>query len=546
MGKIANAIDAVVGTVSPGSLVKRKQARLTLTAIEAKEKMLSDTIKSASTQRRQTAHWANRLISPREEGERWTRETLMARSAGEYRNNPIAKATVDRPTINIVGTGLNPQSEVDEDSLGISADEADEVQALSEQEWQLFSEHCDWNGMHTMSGLQELALKASFLSGDCFANTPYEMRPGDIYGTKVQLIDAARIVNPAFMSDTTNIRGGIQTNSTGMPVGIHVLEHFPGDYMGGLRRINNWSYLPIFSQAGNRRVCHIGNFDRIDQLRPLPLLTPILEPLYQLNRYKDAEIMAAVISACFTVFVKTTDATSKIRGLAVDEENDEAADYGADKDNEQAIGEGIMTYLMPNESVEFANPTRPSSLYDQFVLSIYKEIGAALNIPIEELLLFYQSSYSAARASIIQAYRYYLNRRKWFADQMLKPIWCIFFDEAVALGRIPVRNYADPARRMLYQAVSWVGTFRGHIDEERAVNAADKRVKAGFSFDGLETAQLLGVSARRVYKMRAKEVRLKTKHGLPITSDSALPVSDKPQPPTNIDKELNGEEDSDE
>ena len=37
----------------------------------------------------------------------------------------------------------------------------------------------------------------------------------------------------------------------------------------------------------------------------MPLLAPIIETLKQLGRYTDAELMAAVVSGMYTVFIET-------------------------------------------------------------------------------------------------------------------------------------------------------------------------------------------------------------------------------------------------
>jgi capsid protein len=53
-------------------------------------------------------------------------------------------------------------------------------------------------------------------------------------------------------------------------------------------------------------VVHFLNVDRIEQSRGIPALAPVIESLKQLDRYAEAELMAAVVSAFFTVFIKTT------------------------------------------------------------------------------------------------------------------------------------------------------------------------------------------------------------------------------------------------
>jgi capsid protein len=63
-------------------------------------------------------------------------------------------------------------------------------------------------------------------------------------------------------------------------------------------------------------VIHLLDVDRIAQTRGVPMLAPVIEALKQLDRYAEAELMAAVVSAFFTVFIKTDGDGSPVEGLA--------------------------------------------------------------------------------------------------------------------------------------------------------------------------------------------------------------------------------------
>ena len=91
-------------------------------------------------------------------------------------------------------------------------------------------------------------------------------------------------------------------------------------------------------------------------------------------------------------------------------------------------------------------------------------MAAALELPIDELLLRYNASYSAARAAMLQAWRFFMMRRWQLVQQLCTPIYRLWFDEAVARGRIPAVDYADPIRRAAYTNALWVGPARGSMD----------------------------------------------------------------------------------
>lgn len=52
-------------------------------------------------------------------------------------------------------------------------------------------------------------------------------------------------------------------------------------------------------------VLQVMDSERPDQYRGVPYLAQVIEPLLQLRRYTEAEIMAAVVQSFFTAFVKT-------------------------------------------------------------------------------------------------------------------------------------------------------------------------------------------------------------------------------------------------
>jgi len=66
---------------------------------------------------------------------------------------------------------------------------------------------------------------------------------------------------------------------------------------------------------------------------------------------------------------------------------------------------------------------------------------------MEVLIKHFTASYSAARASLLEAWKFYLNRRHWFAAGFCQPIFEAWFAEAVSLGRIPAPGFDMPDLR---------------------------------------------------------------------------------------------------
>jgi len=80
------------------------------------------------------------------------------------------------------------------------------------------------------------------------------------------------------------------------------------------------------------------------------------------------------------------------------------------------MGPGQINIMEPGEDVTFADPKRPASGFNTFLRAICEQVGAALEIPADLLLKSFNSSYSASRAALMEAWKAFRMRRKWFVS----------------------------------------------------------------------------------------------------------------------------------
>lgn len=452
--------------------------------------------------------------------------TMRARSRDAMRGNLIGRAALKRCQTNIVGTGLMCRPSVDADILGISADEADVLNSklrATFERWADDPSECDWERTLDFYGLQSLALLSAMASGDVLALTPQSVRAGGVSELKVQLIEADRVCNPHGNVDREDLIQGVQL-SDGVPVGYWVRNVHPGETAS--LQYPSWRFYDAFgAETGRRRVLHVWNEkERPGQVRGAPYLAPILEPLKQLDRYGGAELMAAVVSAMLTVFIeKDKDVYSN--------NTDAATPLGGDIDAQGhiALGNAAVVDLDVGEKASLVNPLRPNANFDPFFVSVAKQIGAALEIPLDELLLHYQSSYSAARAAMLQAWRFYTSRRWTLTQQFCVPLYGLLVDEEVASGRLTLPGYADPIRRRAYTRALWIGPARGAMDEYKEAQAAGERIRIGVSNEAMESAAMMGEDRADIYHQRKREVQQRRADGMPIQDGTALAAL--PEPP---------------
>lgn len=524
-----NWIDRAVQYVNPQAGWQRLQARY--------QSALASAYVGASRSSRRTKNWrtsggdADADILP-------DLQTLRERSRDLVRNVPIATGAINTKVTNIIGGGLRLHCRIDSDYLGLTDDEADAWETSTQREFRLWarSQDCSADRQANFYELQDLAFRSTLENGDVFALLPMIKRKRNPYSLAVKLIEADRVCNPDGKPDTVELAGGIARDKDGSPTHIHVIKGHPGNYK---TKHNVWQPIPIFgTQSGRRNVLHICRRIRIGQTRGVPDLAPVIETLKQMGRYTDAEIDAAVLSGMFTVFVQSEEGLNPL---------DDGGQGTAEADsNEIKMGGGAIVDLAPGEKVEFANPGRPNTAFDPFMMAILRQIGVALEIPMELLILHFTASYSASRAALEQAWKFFKARRTWIAEKFCNPIYEEFLTEAVELGRIDAPGFldGDPGIRAAYLECSWIGPAKGHIQPLQEIKAEAEAVALGSKTLDLVTAETTGEDWEQTHRQRAKEVRARRRDGLEEVA--AKPVEPAPDPDKIDDPEQDDQPDNQE
>lgn len=432
--------------------------------------------------------------------------TLRQRSRSLYMGAPLATSAINTYLSNVVGAGLMCHPKIDYEFLGLTRDEAKEWEAHAMREFALWTDekqNCDATGINDFHEMQGLALVSWLLNGDGIALI--DSKPANQfspYSLRVHLIESDRVTNPNttafsgltgqvwFDNDNGNrVYNGVEIDDNGGIVAYHVCNFYPNSFIP-TKQLRRWTRIPAFGEnTGMANILHIMKSDRPEQYRGVPLLAPVIESLKQLTRYIDAELVASVINGFFTAFITSNLPTGdNILGEAMEpEEKVDNTDYGYE------MGPGTINRLMPGENVEVADPKRPSQNFDGFVSSMAKYIGAAIEVPYELLLKSFNASYSASRASLLEAWKSFRMRRTWLARGFCQPVYELWLAEAVARGRIDAPGFFDdPVIRKAWTKAEWNGPSPGQLDPLKEVLASQLKVKNGFSSHERETIELNG------------------------------------------------------
>ncbi len=505
--------------VSLARSVEREKAKTEIARQQTMQKVFNQGYgdHGASRRKKSLTSW-NPVAGNAEEDIHQNLETLRPRARDLYMGGSLANGALKNLRTNIIGTGLRLKPSFDADFLRLDEIQSRQLRRQIDREFSLWAESkdCDAAGQHNFYELQQLAYLSWMMSGDAFVLLPILPRDHAVYDLRVRLLEADRCSTPSMQDGTIGgkIQSGVEVDADSMVVAYHFSDRHPGDYMALPMK---WQRVKaVGEKSGRRNVLHLMEAERPEQRRGVPILAPVIESLKQLERYTEAELMAAVISGMFTVFIETPTTDPDQFGMRPDSSSypNPTGEPLPHPTDDLRLGNGAVQFLEPGEKASFAEPGRPNAQFDPFVTSILRQVGASLEIPYELLLRHFTSSYSASRAALLEAWKMFRMRRAWMSADFCQPIYEEWFAEAVIKGRIDAPGiFDDPLLFKAYTKSEWHGPSQGHLDPVKEANAAVIRIDNGLSNRQRESAEL-GADYESNVQALAYEKRLREQYGL--------------------------------
>lgn len=529
-------LDRLVGWVDPVRGARRLQARMATT-------MLEGAWDGASKSSRRLAGWNAPVLSA-DAAIADDLPVLRDRSSELVRNNPLATGAIKTVVTRTIGTGLAMHPAINAKVLGLSDQAAEDWQDATKLRWSMWAERtwCDATRRLDFYSLQRLAVRSAFERGDAFALLPLLEIPGSPSPLAVMLVEADRIANPRGLRDTKDMVAGIRLNENGAPVACHVLREHPGALNGArLTLEGDWIDFEGVS-TGRRNVLQLVDPERIGQTRGVPYLAPVMAALKQLGRYTDAEIDAAVISAFFAVFIKhsTGEGVNPMES-AVDGMYPGTSDAPKGSAWDGRLTSGLAVDLPDGAEIESVAPGRPNPSFDPFVLAVLRQVGAALEIPFELLIKHFTSSYTAARAALLDFGLFVRRVRAWTEAQFCQPVYEEWLRIEVATGRIAAPGFfANPLVRHAWCGASWTGDAMGVLDPQRETAAIEKALELRLTTRSREAMLRDGTHWEETAEQLAREEATMTRLGIKPEPPIPAPAPNAPQPPRPGNNQVDG------
>lgn len=539
---MANWIDKTIAAISPAAGVRRLAARAALertTALtsptETRERISGPGgYRGGRSDRRATSNWPGRPRSAN--ADRGKATTLVGRSRDAAMNMPLATAAIDRRVTYTIGTGMMAIPQLDADRLGLTDDQAAELTAQIMRDYDRYMSSTDPDAERAATGYeqQEIVLRSRLETGDILGIRvmPTEIeQPGRLSSMAWKLIEGDRIVSPTGHTEGEKspkykavIVYGVEQDNFGAAQAYHVLRK-PQQNGNIGRTANDTVRVPAWGEKSPLpSSLLVMKKTRPEQARGIPILAPVLETLKQVSDLTDAELFAAVMGAMLAIVYKSPGAAALPEadygsGDIVQSDGPLPETLGPQQRSDYRLEAGTVLELDTDCEVDVKTPGRPNPAFDPFFQALAKQLAAALETPVEVLLLSFESSYTASKAALENFY--VLVRRE---QASLASHWCdahyrCWLWEQVARGRYPLigTDFFDNAEiRALWSEVRHQGDGKLSLDPAREAKAFEIYEAHGWATGEQITAMLFGGDYAANVSKRAGEHKAWLSAGLPV------------------------------
>lgn len=409
------------------------------------------------------------------------RNVTMTRVEDLYGNDGLAKSGVNSIATNVIGTGLTPQSVLPAQYLGLTDAEAKNISDQMEWLWAEWCGQAHYREQMSFEDLQMLGLRSLIRAGELVHMPVMEKRPGCRFDLRIQDIRPSRLRTPWDKQYEPLMHDGVELSASGVPVAYWIASPAPSTFsMGGIlddSALTSGNFCRIPAHVGHRRgLFHIFRSESEEQFRGTSCLAPAVKFFRHLNDSIDYELVAQVLAASFPVFVGLENGPQALPGY-VQEEGE-----GEEKRYYQDIPPGSILYGNKGEKPEVLESKRPSANFLNFCDLVLRILASSLEIPYEVLTKdFSKTTYSSARAALLEAWRVYEVYRAFFVRHYCQPIWTMVQEEAWLRGYLQLPKGAPDfyAAMPYWCSTRWIGPARGYIDPTKEIEANITAIEAG-------------------------------------------------------------------
>ena len=401
---------------------------------------------------------------------------LRDRSREMVRNNPYAKQAKRTTQVNVVGSGIKLQSQVQQ-VRGRKPSEA--INRLIEEKWHLWTraQHCDVAGRHSFQMMEWLATGALPESGEALFRVIRRPFGGSRVPLALEMIESD-VLDEEYQGPTltklNEWRMGVEINEWGRPVRYAFLTRHPGDYwfQNAPQKGDKHVFLPAAD------VIHLFIPERPQQNRGVPWFHSVMADAHQLQGYEEAAVIRARAGASVMGFVTSPEGELD----------------GDDVEADRRISEfepGMWKYLEPGQNVSVPNISSPDQQYEMFVKNKVRRFASGFGCSYETLSRdFSETNYSSSRLSLLEDREHWKVIQSYLIENFHNRVFREWLDLAVLAGELPFDDY--DARPERYDTPRWMARGWDWVDPLKEAKAYRQMEQAGYMTKAQIVAKLGG------------------------------------------------------
>ncbi|MCZ7466664.1 phage portal protein [Rhizobium rhizogenes] len=439
---IATVLDRTIGYFSPEAGLRRVKHRAAM-------EIMSRGYAGAETSRLKSGRRAPSTSADAEIAR--AGGILRNRMRDMVRNNPYAANAVAQLVSHAIGDGIVPRTK-------------------NKKAKKLFDEwckHCDADGDLDFYGIQQLAAREMFESGNGIVRRRMQSRDGKRVPLKLQVleVDLLDTAKDGLIAGGGKVIQGVEFDANGNKRAYWMFGAHPGNTFWDPERT------AVSKPVDANDIAHMFEKQRTQGLGT-PWGVPAMDDTYELAKYEEAERTRKRLEACM-VGVMSGGEENDVLGSPVGADGKALPPgiYNVRGERVEKFEPGTFYNAVGGRSLNFSQPAATDS-YDPYKVSMLHTIAAGWRMPYAILTgRLDKVNYSSGKIGM-ESFRRLISALQWqiIIPMLLQPIWDWFCEAAWTAGLLDQPNVP----------VVWCPPRFYSLDPLKETNAKVREVRAGF------------------------------------------------------------------
>ena len=470
---------------------------------------------------RLTRSWWGLNVSPNYELQLYLRK-LRARSRQLDRDHDWVSGRLYGLRANVIGPkGITLQVRLREKGRwwDPSAPFDKEANAQIEALWRWWGEepdHVSADGRTAWPEQVWFAEQTKFIDGEHLAFRDFAA--ANQFGYALRNLDADYLdesYNVAPRPGQNEIRMGVELAPSQRVVAYHLWDRHPNDLIGGVKARQR---IPA------EYIHHYFEPHRPGAVRGIPALSSALLSLRMLDKYKEAELVASVVSSAKMGWIKSSDTFLDDTGSPeLDEEGQPKSEDRIEMDAEP----GLVSQLPPGWEFQAWDPQHPTTAFEAFNRAILREMGMSVGMSYATSSGDLSAvNYSSIRAGLHTERDVFRLRASFLARRYCRPVFLDMVSQASLKGilGISTSRFDELRRSIVFQSRGWKW-----VDPLNDIQALQLAIKLGVGSRSEACAEL-GIDFEENLTLLKHEREMSEDAGVPIDGEDSQGNALRPNP----------------